>query len=770
MHPGIKISESEVTLRLVKTIPGLEGDVYSQLREAYPRDNSQVLLSFGDYDLLTVARGGHTHTGAIPNILGAREVVCFGIEQIDGSEQADLVKALEERGVFSLTFVRLPGFFTNRNDTQPERRFLEWWWSAAAKSDARRDQFLLGTLGGPEFVVVYAGDDLESVHSWIQNGPMLHDSVAKSFSIIAVSGEFLTSDTVQADLGRCCRGLSMELTISCRPEHSLVLGDYVESLVTDLNAALRSGSGVDGPSGEEPGDYLQVDKRALVTGMEDLVLSMTVKKPFELRQLIGLVVDFRRECRAILLGTSVAFQHVIEREQADENPKRRVAEAAKAFESVFVGPPRLDISISESEKIDGIEDVGRVALRALYQFGNIMQNPLLANDLIDLFNYFQSFKRQALAMSPQDVKARSDLADRLTPAHHGVDQRTIGANEGVNPVESNVRHFLGGTQKIMQAAEAVPLSVFKQFNDSLWPGFIIFGTFQDFMNHDYLAVNLPLSCMWDPSRWVWLLHESIHGLLCNDQKMFSPQQGGFADVKNRIRKSQFCPRGMTANMLEDLGLEVFTDLIEIHFGPSWRRGLVLSTRWGYYKSRFDLKKLSESQATSLAVRTLFAWIALKERPLFRGAVSKSLPDFDSYVRSWREEIERWPDELRGSIERVVTEGRFEDLGRIIELLWPLHEFAVSVAPFGCSELAERESWWNGDGEERTQNILEGRPISGDEVRFPELFIWKLVDSLDNGNGLSIPQRTAAILSLHDWYREHWIAHRNRALKVISSGD
>ena len=54
---------------------------------------------------------------------------------------------LIDRGrAYSVTFVRTPGFFTDRDGAHAERAFLDRWLKRRA-ARARRDEVLLGTLG-----------------------------------------------------------------------------------------------------------------------------------------------------------------------------------------------------------------------------------------------------------------------------------------------------------------------------------------------------------------------------------------------------------------------------------------------------------------------------------------------------------------------------------------------------------------------------------------------------------------------------------------------
>jgi hypothetical protein len=108
----------------------------------------------------------------------------------------------------------------------------------------------------------------------------------------------------------------------------------------------------------------------------------------------------------------------------------------------------------------------------------------------------------------------------------------------------------------------------------------------------------------------------------------------------------------------------------------------------------------------------------------------------------------------------------QKLRELVELFWPLREIAAATVPFDQEALAARRGWWDSEANEQIKKVAAGMPLQAEDVKYPELFVWKLMEFSRRHDGMSIPQRTVAILGLHDWYRTTWTRRRDIALTAV----
>ena len=108
--------------------------------------------------------------------------------------------------------------------------------------------------------------------------------------------------------------------------------------------------------------------------------------------------------------------------------------------------------------------------------------------------------------------------------------------------------------------------------------------------------------------------------------------------------------------------------------------------------------------------------------------------------------------------------REAELTRVFFSLWPVCSFAAGQIPFDRLQVSTREHWWNDGFAECLQQVQRGQPVDAEQVGNPELFVWRLFS--EYRGAMTVPQRTAAMLGLLDWYRSAWLVHRDEAFAEV----
>jgi hypothetical protein len=463
-----------------KVTPGRETEVAVKLGNAIP--HGHLFLVFGDYDLLLVTEVPEEHTqstdgsapfsmndvdrlasgGSIPYILGAREVLCFAIETNDDAEAAErlerFLKVPSESGhVVAATFLRMPGFFSStlgqhgkpQSFSEPtlESRFLKDY---AGKRELDVQGVLLGTLGGPEFVVLRSESSMPKLYDWLAR---LHDHVHsfdKSFSVVGV--RWAQSDSVEG---------------SAVMRAADTLGDFGGGLRLDLRAACRR-SDIQGVKRLLCDAFAQFElcRIAFMPGADDLVATVEPTAGVRLSHIIDAILTFRDVASSFLINTTSTFYRlpvdddmpaagslsasassdgidsVSDEVQGgaaangavpDDEPAVSGRCAAPTRPMLFVNPD-LAQAVLKSNAIPW--PLGRVVLRALYSYHDLLQHPLLYDELIDMMRAFlepevesgTGYSRRSSgdpdpAENPRDDGAAGPPARRRRSADHRIARR-----------------------------------------------------------------------------------------------------------------------------------------------------------------------------------------------------------------------------------------------------------------------------------------------------------------------------------------------------------
>jgi hypothetical protein len=502
---------------------------------------------------------------------------------------------------------------------------------------------------------------------------------------------------------------------------------------------------------------------AYVPGAYDVFLIVDLRPGVDLSEFVSTLIEFRENGRELLLAsnTTVLDREVGSIDKATTLNSNDADNARLQLAERLFPMPLVALSATEAERIHGLPVVGPLTVRALYSFVNLLQNDLVNSDLVDMMPYFWAFREQALRTEPGDLAALNHLGDRLLPAHHGVDQRTIGAHAGINSVESNVRHLLGGIHKILQAAQAIPLAMFYQYQHTLWTGFVVVGTRQRYWGHHHQALSLPVSYMWEPSRWTGMIHEGAHCLVKQFDELIG--RDGFEELARRVR------HGWPANIGEEyanrLLLEVLVDVIETSFGPVWDPELILRARWEYLQDTLSLGSLSSFGRFSLSLRAISMWTSATTGPLEATVGGDAVQIVREKIKEVGRVYESWNDQI-GEFALGAHCAAIEDggLDRALVAIQPAHAFVAARPVLTDPVLSERRVLWERDISASLRSIAAGEPVGVERFRHPELLVWGLRKHFPQG--MNPRQRTAAILSLVDSYRNTLLSFRDH---IMSTG-
>lgn len=732
MLGDVRLSSAPVRLLFLRTRPGYEGSVADALRSCFratgasPHSNVRILAGLGDYDLVAVIRGDPSRStlagcGAIPNILGTREVICFGFDSPEPLVTPPIPDFLAGGPAYSFTFVRLPGFLTTSRTglpwSAPERSFLDWFRREAYDRGPR--PVLLGTLGGPEFVVVGVGDSLRKVYERIASLRADAGLIEKTYTLIAVTDEVFAQGSAESPvaLGACGAHLGAEVRVAVRPQHrepilELARGIFEPSIVT----------------------------LAFIPGAEDVLIGLRLDPETDLGVFVAKVLLLRWMGRDLILGTSTTFTDL-----QDLSGARRtsVDDLRKQFLETRNPIPLIALSGDEARRIHQLPRVGPLTVRAVYAYFNLLQNDLIGSELVDMLAFFWSFRERALQIVTEDSASVAYLSEQMLSAHHGVDQRTIGSHAGINPVETLLRHNIGGIHKIIQAAQAIPYSVFHQYQRALWAGFVIVGAATEFWGqHQVIAV--PPDRMWEPDRWAALLHESVH---CLVRQLGLVPEGELADLCSLVHAKW--PSNCSREHMENVVLELIVDLIQQNFGPLWDPEFTVRCRWEYIKERIRPTRLTDLNLEQFAVRASSLWacgrvgFAARHMPAIEEFINQ-LPSLEELYASWQDSLGTW---LRTHDRPGVGV-----LGEMVVALEPVYQYASKRVRFDAEAVSERRKWWSEDLCRSLEGIDKAQPTTSEGVRFPELFVWGLRKQFSQVQ-MTAGQRTAAYLSLVDYYRQ-----------------
>lgn len=713
----------------MKVEPGFEKDVIEEFLRPFSGGDLEpaIFFTLGEYDLVIVIEGSRMrrvilNCGRIPRILATREIVSFQL----ACESERLIETLRTHALCALIFIRTAGCFSSQN-SRIDTALWEWWVGEYGETRHAPATALLGTFGDSELVTIARGDSLAQIYDTIARFKHAGPLVARTFSVICINHTALSplTECQGPTLGAEC---TLQCTISCPPAAHEYIACGAQRILEHVSERVTRHS--------QP-------------GQDDVLLNTTVSDDTSIVDLVQALLNLRSHNELPDLRSTTAVLAI------RTDGLRRVA-SEKCPQADL---PWINIEGLEATRIHDLRDVGAPLLRALYAFGNMAQDDQARDALVDMLGYMTSLRKEAAEADPRRPGELQSLAARLHPVSHGFSQRTLGNHAGVNPAESNVRHLIGGVQRIIQAAEAIPMEVFDLYGERTWPGFVVLGPYREFWSSRYQVIGLPPSHMWEPSRWAAILHETMHCFVESSGRLFSTNAGPLETAVEAARET-IVTYGLPIQNVERHSLELLVDLLQLQVGPSWDPSVIIESRWRYLFEIMDLERDTGGRKAFLAARMLVLWLASRghtEATLSNKIVKLGLDELRDEYEAWSQERE--PKIVAESVCRLHEDIDDRSVIQTVIALWNVYTEVAARHAVRPERQLLRRRWW----EEQRSSVVEctddGIILDPEMVPSPVMYVYALSERYPLG--MTEPQRSAAIMTLMEKYRDMMTAQLNR---------
>lgn len=762
------MSDPIIRLHLLRVRPGRAGSVIDEIHEHVDPERSKLYRLLGDYDLLIVTALGvdDVHvlgTEWIEGIVGVREIPCFTWHR--EPEPSKILDEISSWSLASLSFVQLhPAAYIDHG--------LSIEKALAESLQTTETAHVFGLYGIPEMAILRpwrnlsdfqeAASSLEHHAAGVAELYLLeHPLVFRTLTLVGLARGDELDDAVMADATphEDCSVL-LHLTSSFRFHEHL----------------RRTALTVFGNKDDEDPSRVRFHSSL---GLHDFTLSLDVRTPADLHELLGQLVIYREETSGRLLATSSSLQ--LQRSPETEPPSQAYLDR---FNTLQV--PLVDLDGDEVELIDNeLGATGQRVIRTLFNFNDLLANPAMAPAVLDMVPGISYLAQRARFRSrnlrdlrtagrPRRLRterreAHRELSDILLPIHAAVDQRTIAAQAAVSPVESHSRYLVGGIARVLLAAETVPLCLLRHADIRYWWGYVISGARHPHFYHEHNVVDIPPDALWLPEHWFVLIHESMHALVhANPKNRFGPTEN--VSARPFLALPDELLTFAKFGVLEYTLRESFVDLLTFNCGPSWDPELYFRGVWSYLISS-HAALASEELFNSLFLRNTYVYLStcpeladiseedLKD-PTGLERLTSRLP---SLVEEMLANYRRWDPQL-AEIALAAQERGLTDSEEIKKLATGLHilPLARRTRIFDRETSTERQTYFETDLEQLMQAVLE----DGDdlelqaEIQHPELLVWKLQQWEQRPDAGSIDWawlRAAAIRMLTN---EYWLNRRH----------
>lgn len=725
-------------LLLLRIRPAYLRVVHRQLSELLQREVQEnphvwfrLFLCLGDYDLILISNAyapedlslGHKW---LDGILGVREVpVCISTES-----QMESFRDLIESRLIVVTFAQL-----HPAANQSGGIFLE---------EALRKR-LSELPGGFVVLPLYGIPELAVMAPWerVSQIPMCADTAIKTANEISKDESYpllyrsLTLTCIDIDLVDNPQGA--DDTADCNADFQILMS-VVPGYVPEIRRSVQ-----------ETIKVASVDA-SWCAGLFDVVVSVPVKSTRDTCERINELLSLRKRNISHLLATSSTLSFPAAQRPGLDFPSKLLA--VPTMHDLDPGDARL--------LIDVFGGLGRRLVKTMFNFNDLATNPLFSPAVLDMSLPVADLLVNSIELATLIRDGKEDrrpiakyLEERLAPVHSGVDQRTIAAHASICPVESHARYLIGGVDRLLVAAQTIPLSLIHQSAGKHWMGYCVIGIrYPDFF-HERLVIDIPPDALWYPENWGAIFHEAMHaymetlrgGAFCQ-----SPETSYgkiLADIAAR-RPMKVAP-GLAAN--EGLADEVVTDVLTMRCGPQWDKMLYFRSVWHYLLSAEHRgAKRAESKALFAAwfFRSTCTWLAWED--VSDGNRLSALGDSDwirDRTKAMRQAFLRAGGELEEVIDQVDELKLLSDV-QIYRNFAGLLDFAVShsKAAFPAEVMHRRQEFFDGAAGTLIDAVRADDYDFGEEIEFPELLIWKLRKRVfDQENVHVISLERAAVMRL-----------------------
>lgn len=758
------IASTRLRILLLKAVPGADGDVRDELRRRIGDDRGIFHFAAGDFDvvaLLLEKEDDEATRGALPNILHARDVRCFAILGEGQTEQhvREFLDRVRHKFVLMYTFIRTRSIFCSDSREPPDESFWESW---RAKQTAEPvDELLLSTFGQPEFVLLRARDTISSVLDSVLAVGAREPTVDKTFSLVAIN-----SNASRVEACAETTSLAMQISVSCAPRD-------VSGLLHACQASLQN-SGA-----------FKTLRPYVLPGANDFIVIGEFHDESRVMEAIDSVLVFRKLYQKRLFNTRTRFLRPndealvspeVEREPSSFQEKETGDKTTPAKRLRYTAPC-IELNDKQASQIyGGLLDLGPSVIRALHAAGNLLHNELLVDDFVDVANSVIHLRKCAISLAtedpPKDIASDQPKTETVDWLRHslrqfriGLQQRTGSSYAGTNPKEPTVSHLVGGFQKVLQAAEAVPWSVWREQMkrwghacDHAWTGYVIFEPGPSFETFPNGAIRIAEIHRLRPQDWTPLLHEIGHQIYGHVARNVSCM---IDEIVNKAVHS--LGSGWSEEFIRNLAKEAIADLCQAIYGPVWNRRLVLLGHWNDLLSYTFVSELRQPKVEEYVIRSMLCYTCLQAMNESRDWNNLCVGDFAAYrtgylslhdAAQWRgRQLDSfgWAKARCEEVLKLIHQAEDDRFQQLFTALVPMVQVAVShIYKVDVATIEKRREYWSGPCTKAVESVKQGVPAPTEQLQFPELFLWRL--RLEFGEDMPYAPTAAVILSLRQVYR------------------
>lgn len=540
------IGDDVVKIIMLQVLPGKEEDVakfYTGHFEEYKKEKGHtfpygIYKAFGQYDLFIVCSTPYyqyflSRIGTIPYILKSNTVLCFPwnfpITNDNGCYHT-LEEKLKKK-VLGLTFIKIEPGLINERGISVEQELI-------SKCFIRDDLSVLGGIGWNEIVLLVHSDTIGDVYKFLLN--MCNSRKAredasyqyllhKTLSFLSIDFSLVKGISDQSSLQPLYDAFTEKIqekffpsfNITCYPEYLDELGKKGESFF---------------------------GKASYLLGSEDMRFDVITGTWGEF---IGNVYTFRKNNEGKIYSTAIMInQNCIECNSSCGTDSKTMQSMNKSVEIITLSAEEIDIILKLHK-----EEVAKLLINTIYTFNGIIQNSIARDAFIDMLPFVRFVKDNAM-IEKKPTKLISSLVDRII---FGAQQRASSTFTAITDTEYRFSPFKGGIQRVLQAIELLPCKMLADFGSS-WKGIVNAGDAKTY-KADLLLLNIPMNCLFKPTKWWGLFHEIGHIVTYASKEFFDQD-----DDEVKIYLLPFSESHISWLKYEELLGEVLSDIYAYVFG------------------------------------------------------------------------------------------------------------------------------------------------------------------------------------------------------------
>jgi len=705
---------SAIRIHLIRVLPGFMEYVTSQIAANLNQNDSisqwKIFATLGDYDfaLISVAPVESPPvlgSSWVSGVTGVREIPCFSWVKSESVE--DVFDKIARHEYVTITFLQLHPAAYHNLGLSPEQDIV-------LKLSKRHAA--LGLYGIPEIVTIAKWQeiaDIEDTTDFIlscceQGNHLNHSLLYRTLTVIGVEYPLPADKRINQ---------------ACVSNHKILLN--VSTFERDHEKLFHSASMV------FAGKSISISS---TPGLFDYTITISLGSAEDFSEIIKLIIEYRNNNKNSIGATSSSVQIARPRIDKMTSGKETNLERSKPF--ALMRTLQININSDDCDKIEKyLGDTGRRIIRTIFNFNDILNNPVLSPNIQDMtlgitylakvaIDYAEIVKGNVNNQYNRRI-AETALSRILLPIHAGVDQRTIAAHAAISPVESHTRYLVGGIARLLLATESLPLSLLRRAGINHWWGYCVTGVRHTHFYHDEQVVDIPPDALWRPEEWYVIIHEAMHALMhAKRQTIFDKNETVEGSFGHAFEKCKYVH--INRYIIDDAILnESVVDALAFECGPNWDRQLYFVSVWNYilrHKATAGTMEDPNIFFVNFFVRNTFVWVYSEIRLnllTVEQFIDNPWETFDRMVENYT----AW-DLKKSVIDEAKRLGLISGMTQLSKLA-PLIEFMNSTKIFDKNNDKERQEYFD----EKLKNILL-KAVSGSYdfdkgIKYPELLVWKL---------------------------------------------